>query len=94
MAGEATLVFENPTAGLVVPRTVVGTYSLAANGRMTIETEEFVGDFKSNEVTYDCIIVRRGKPARCAITRLVGFSQGPDPVELPISALGAFERQK
>lgn len=94
VAGEATLVFENTSAGLVVPRTVVGTYSVAEDGRMTIETDEFVGGFKSNEVTYDCVIVQRRKLARCAITRLIGFSQGPDPVELPISAIGAFERQK
>lgn len=96
VAGEYTLAFENELSGGLgfVPFTVVGTYSVAANGRMTIETEDFVGDFKSNEVSYECVIVERRKLARCMVTELVSFNQGPDPIVLPASGLGAFERQK
>ena len=75
-------------------QTAVGTYSIDVNGRMVIQTEDFIGDFKGNALTYNCVIVEANQLARCHQTEVISFQQGPDPVVLPTSALGKIERRK
>ena len=93
--GEFSLAFQNPSSGGNAAAAIeIGTYSVTDDGRMIIEFQDFRGNALINEVTLDCIIVRRGRLARCMIVTLISYTQGPSPVALPVTGIGSFERQR
>ena len=94
VTGEFSLVFENATSGGNYSAAVqIGTYEVTQDGRMIIEFQNFRGDMLINEETLDCVIAKRRRLVRCIVVRLISFQQGPTPVPLPVTGLGAFERQ-
>lgn len=93
--GEFSLAFQNaPSGGNYSTATEVGTYSISEDGRMIVWFEDFRGDFPINTVVLDCVIVRKRKLARCVMVELISLQQGPNPVALPVTGLGQFERQR
>lgn len=95
VSGEFSLAFENETSGGNYSKAIeIGTYTVATDGRMLIEFQDYRGDRLINEATLDCVIVKRRKLARCIMVRLISYQQGPQPVPLSVTGLGAFKRQR
>ena len=93
--GEFSLAFQNATSGgNYSTATEVGNYSISEDGRMIVWFEDFRGDFPINTVILDCVIVRKRKLARCVMVELVSLQQGPEPVPLPVTGIGVFERRR
>jgi hypothetical protein len=100
--GEYTLTFHTPTVpvGIRTRFSVFGTYRVEPDGRLLIETDEYViepperrDDVRDNAVTYECYLVQRQKAARCVLQSLVTFQQGPEPIPLPVAMTGTLEAQ-
>jgi hypothetical protein len=100
--GEYTLTFHTPTVPLAIRTrfSVFGTYRVEPDGRLLIETEEYViepqerrDDLRDNAVTYECYLVQRQRAARCVLQSLVTFQQGPEPIPLPVAMTGMLEAQ-
>jgi len=95
VSGEFSMAFENATSGGIFSTAMeLGTYIVSHDGRMVIEFQDFRAGTLINEVTLDCVIVKKRQLARCVMVRLVSFQQGPQPVMLPVTGLGVFERQR
>lgn len=102
MSGIFTLTFHNPALPFAVrSRTAIhGTYSVAADGYLVIEAEEFGLDAsgtpsptRDNSVTYECYIAERNTLANCVLHSLITYQQGPEPVVLPVTMSGTLRRQ-
>ena len=93
--GEFSLAFQNaPSGGMYSTAIQTGSYQVTEDGRMIIQFQDFRGGLLINEGTLDCVIVQRRRLARCAMVELVSFQQGPNPVALPVTGLGTFQRQR
>lgn len=101
-SGELTLVFHHPAVPFPIRsrKAVLGSYTVAANGRMLVNVDEFaLGDDgqpigpKGNSLVYECYVVRRQVLANCIAHSLVSFTQGPEPRLLPMTMSGALQRQ-
>ena len=78
-----------------------GSYSVAANGHLVMEFEEFrveppsgANGMPDGIVGFECYIVQRLAEARCILNVLVSLQQGPAPVTQPVTMSGSLLRQR
>ena len=101
--GEWTISFHHPAVpfGVRSRFEAAGTYSVAADGHVIMEFEEYRieppannGGMPDGIVGFECYIVQRQAEARCLLNVLFSLQQGPGPVPQPVTMSGSLRRQR